>query len=164
MSERKWNSKVSIRYSCKCELNAFLTTKTLTSHWCIWLKVYYNLKLCENTPIMFHVLETWSGFISKLLEATQVRVALEVIFWVWSWWSAQKMVSSLGMAAHVTSSNNVLINQIMAVLEPAFCGTARTAAQTHTATYCATPELQPEAEIMQHFLSVFFFFFGQKMK
>lgn len=66
------------------------------------------------------------------------------------------MVSSLGMAAPVTSPNNVLINQIMAVLEPAFCGTARTAAQTHTATYWATPELQPEAEIMQHFLSQFF--------
>lgn len=44
------------------------------------------------------------------------------------------------MAGPVTSHNNVLINRIMAMLEPVFSG----AAQAHTATYRANSELQPE--------------------
>lgn len=49
------------------------------------------------------------------------------------------------MAGPVTSHNNVLINRIMATLEPAFSGAAGTAAQAHTATYRATSGLQPES-------------------
>lgn len=59
------------------------------------------------------------------------------------------------MAGPVTSHNNVLINRIMATLEPVFSGAARAAARAHTATYRATSELQAGLELKTLLLTDF---------
>lgn len=63
------------------------------------------------------------------------------------------------MAGPVTSHNNVLINRIMAMLEPVFSGAAGAAAQAHTATYRETLELQPESGLKTLLVTDFMIFF-----